>query len=107
MSKKVGKRLRSILYHRRLTAEMRKRWEEDYGVYGGSPGANYSLYDITNHKQRLKLDEVIEKITGKWCDEGIAYLTNEQLIEILEQVLKSMAKERAKKLETEMAVMIA
>ena len=110
MSKKVGKRLRAIRYHQRIAAEMRKRRETEYGLESPSAlfgPANPSLYDVTTHDQRIKLDEIIEEITGKNCDIGVDDLTDEQLIEILEQALKYLAKKRGKELEKEIEAMIS
>ena len=89
---------------------MREKWEE-YGIKHqtslfGDPDSD-NLYTITTHEQRIKLDEVIEEITGKWCDDGVAQLTDDEIIEILDQVLKAMAKKRGKELEKEIAGMIA
>jgi len=105
MSKRVGERLRRILYHRRIQKEMQKRWEEDYGLK--KPNPNDTLYHTTTHEQRIKLDEIIEEITGKNCDVGVDDLTDDQLIEILDQALKYLAKKRAKELKTEIEAMIA
>ena len=105
MSKRVGARLRRILYHRRIQKEMQKRWEEEYGV--PKPKPNDTLYHTTTHDQRIKLDEIIEEITGKHCDIGVDDLTDDQLIEILEQALKYLAKKRGKELEKEIAGMIS
>ena len=84
---------------------MRKRWEKDYGLK--KPNPNDTLYDITTHEQRIKLDEIIEEITGKNCDIGVDDLTDEQLIQILDQALKYLAKKRAKYLKKEIEAMIA
>ncbi|GAH69550.1 unnamed protein product, partial [marine sediment metagenome] len=43
---------------------------------------------------RVELDRLIEEKTGKYCDEGVYELTDEEILELLQQI---WAKKRKKK----------
>ena len=51
----------------------------------------------TTHEERVEIDREIEKRTGKYCDEGVKELSDQQLKEIVEEV-----KRRKKKVQMEM-----
>ncbi len=41
---------------------------------------------LTTHEDRVELDRRIEQKTGKYCDDGVADLTDEEIMEILRQI---------------------
>ena len=47
---------------------------------------NTLLENLPDHDERVDIDKEIEKQTGKYCDEGVKQLTDEQLKEIVERV---------------------
>ncbi len=48
----------------------------------------------TTHEDRVELDRRIEEQTGKYCDEVVYLLTDEELLELLRQI---WAKKKKKK----------
>lgn len=51
----------------------------------------------TTHKERIKLDSHIEEKTGKWCDDGIKDVTDEELLELSKKSFKKEAIQKGKK----------
>lgn len=48
----------------------------------------------TNHEDRVELDKKIEEKTGKYCDLGVYNLSDEELLEILNQIWKKKKKKK-------------
>jgi hypothetical protein len=46
-----------------------------------------TLLDKTTHEQRIEIDKRIEEYTGKYCDEGVYDLTDDEFLEIVDAVL--------------------
>ena len=40
----------------------------------------------TAHEDRVELDRRIEEKTGRYCDDGVDELTDEEIIELLRQI---------------------
>jgi hypothetical protein len=55
----------------------------------------------TTHEDRVKIDEEIERRTGQYCDEGIDKITDDELREIVEMILKNKELQRKKQTNTQ------
>jgi len=53
----------------------------------------------TTHDDRVELDRRIEEKTGKYCDDGVAELTDEEIMELLRQIWEKKRKPWEKKKE--------
>lgn len=53
---------------------------------------------LTTHDDRVELDRVIEERTGKYCDEGVSELTDEQIMILLRQIWEDKKKKKKKKI---------
>ncbi len=58
----------------------------------------------TTHEDRVELDRRIEEKTGKYCDDGVSELTDEEIMELLRQIWKEKRKPWEKKKESIPAV---
>jgi hypothetical protein len=47
-----------------------------------------TMLDKTTHEHRVEIDKRIEEYTGKYCDEGVFDLTDEEFQEIVDSVLE-------------------
>lgn len=50
------------------------------------------VLDQTTHEDRMELDRRIEEKTGKYCDEGVFELTDEEIMELLRQIWEKKKK---------------
>ena len=48
----------------------------------------------TTHEDRVELDRRIEEKTGKYCDDGVVELTNEEIMELLRQIWEKKRKKK-------------
>lgn len=46
----------------------------------------------TDHEERQEIDREIEKLTEKWCDEGVDDLSDTHFIEIVNKIKKKRKK---------------
>ena len=53
----------------------------------------------TTHDDRVELDRRIEEKTGKYCDDGVDELTDEEIMELLRQIWEKKKKPWEKKKE--------
>lgn len=53
----------------------------------------------TTHEDRVELDKRIEEKTGKYCDDGVDELTDEEIMELLRQIWEEKRKPWKKKKE--------
>ncbi|GAI76622.1 unnamed protein product [marine sediment metagenome] len=44
------------------------------------------VLEQTTHEDRVELDRRIEEKTGKYCDDGVDELTNEEIMELLRAI---------------------
>ena len=44
------------------------------------------VLDQTTHEDRVELDRLIEEKTGKYCDDGVDKLTNEEIMALLRKI---------------------
>ena len=59
----------------------------------------------TTHEDRMELDRRIEVKTGKYCDEGVNDMTDEEIMELLREIwARKNKKPWEKKKEVELAV---
>ena len=58
----------------------------------------------TTHEDRVELDRRIEQKTGKYCDDGVADLTDEEIMELLRQIWEKRKKPWEKKKRPMVAV---
>ncbi len=50
------------------------------------------VLDQTTHEDRVELDRRIEEKTGKYCDDGVDELTDEEIMELLRQIWEKKKK---------------
>lgn len=50
----------------------------------------------TTHDDRVELDALIEQRTGKYCDDGVSELTDEQIMELLNHIWNEKKKKKKK-----------
>ena len=53
---------------------------------------------LTTHDDRVELDRVIEERTGKYCDDGVSELTDEQIMILLRKIWEDKKKKKKKKI---------
>jgi len=53
------------------------------------------LLQKTDHEDRVELDKKIEEKTGKYCDEGVDDLTDDEILELLNLIWKKKKKKKA------------
>ncbi len=51
----------------------------------------------TTHDDRVELDRRIEEKTGKYCDDGVSELTDDEIMELLRQIWEEKRKPWEKK----------
>jgi len=51
----------------------------------------------TTHEDRVELDRRIEENTGKYCDDGVDELSDEEIMELLRQIWERKKKPWKKK----------
>lgn len=52
------------------------------------------ILDRTDHEDRVELDRLIEEKTGKYCDEGVDDLSNEEFMELLRRAWEAKKKRK-------------
>ena len=50
------------------------------------------ILDKTDHEDRIELDRLIEKRTGKPCDDGVDELTDDEVLVLLKRIWKRRKK---------------
>ena len=50
------------------------------------------LLSLTTHEDRIRIDEEIDRITGKYCDEGVKELMEDEFIAIVKKLLRGEKK---------------
>ena len=53
-----------------------------------------ALRILTEHEERVEIDKVVEEKTGKYCDDGIDEISDEELRHIVEEARKRLKKKR-------------
>lgn len=48
----------------------------------------------TTHEDRVELDKRIEEKTGKYCDDGVDELTDEEIMELLKKIWEEKKKRK-------------
>jgi len=51
-----------------------------------------SIFDRTDHEDRVELDRLIEERTGKSCDDGVDDLTDDEVLDLLKRIWKRRKK---------------
>lgn len=56
-----------------------------------------ALRILTEHIERVEIDKIVEEKTGKYCDEGIDDVSDEQLKDIVEEARRRLRKKKEKR----------
>jgi hypothetical protein len=48
----------------------------------------------TTHEEREELDKIIKERTGKYCDDAVDQLTDQQLMQFLEEARRRLRRKR-------------